>query len=659
MAKSRRRETRDRFNRILTSGSVGGIIGLGLAAIFLVTIGAIVASIFHVNVKEKGDLSLLDATWEVLQRAIDPGQLDSEPLWASRLLLLAVTLIGILLVSTLISIVNSTIERNIERLRRGRGPVHAEDHIVVLGWNALGTKVIEELAEACHDGERFEVVILSDKDPVEVQREIQEDLRRRRSVPSNSPIVRKPESWLTVRRGNLRNVADLAQFARLSKAKSVLILSHDHSDAETAMVILAIIAGIQGPELTRTTPVNIIAKFDDTHFGEQLQERIHRLSIESTKIGDKEPIAELFPVTPAMVRTGIESQVARHRGLSEVYRDLLDFDGDEIYLIPSPTNFTNFGEIVCSDEVIPLGIKRHKEINLWPEWDTSISGAEIIVLAKSESIARQKLSDGGDITPTGPRPVGNRRKTSPEELLIVGWNKDAPVLAQSLRHTSPPGSRIEVLASREGTVAASLISRLDLEVRVRDRQDDPLDDRHFIEKFDHVIVLADEDIDPTESDAAVLTDVLACRINISESDLRKDQPTTVVAELRQSVSKYIAGARLADDLLLSDSLGASAMVQLAVNPSLLPVLSALLESDSLFDPKLMSLGADSERFVGRSWKEIRRQIVEETGELAVAIRGKDANGKVRVNPPSKDVLESHEEIIVFGRQAASPSRIAG
>ena len=149
------------------------------------------------------------------------------------------------------------------------------------------------------------------------------------------------------------------------------------------------------------------------------------------------------------------------------------------------------------------------------------------------------------------------------------------------------------------------------------------------------------------------------RSNISESDLRKDQPTTVVAELRQSVSKYIAGARLADDLLLSDSLGASAMVQLAVNPSLLPVLSALLESDSLFDPKLMSLGADSERFVGRSWKEIRRQIVEETGELAVAIRGKDANGKVRVNPPSKDVLESHEEIIVFGRQAASPSRIAG
>ena len=215
----------------------------------------------------------------------------------------------------------------------------------------------------------------------------------------SSPIIRKPESWLTVRRGNLRNVADLAQFARLSKAKSVLILSHDHSDAETAMIILAIIAGIQGPELTRTTPVNIIAKFDDTHFGEQLKERIHRLSIESTKIGDKEPIAELFPVTPAMVRTGIESQVARHRGLSEVYRDLLDFNRDEIYLIPSPTNFSNFGEIVCSDEVIPLGIKRHKEINLWPEWDTSISSAEIIVLAKSESIARQKLSDGGDITP--------------------------------------------------------------------------------------------------------------------------------------------------------------------------------------------------------------------------------------------------------------------
>lgn len=591
---------------------------------------------------------MVDAAWEILQRAIDPGQLDGELRWESRLLLLAITALGILLISTLISIVNSTIERRIEKLRRGRGPVEARDHIVILGWNTLGTKVTEELAEACADVGAFEVVILADRDPFDIVREVQEDLRRRNSLPGSSPIVKRPETWLTVRRGDIRSVSDLGQLARLQEARSVIILGNDRSDAETTMVVLAIVACIQTDMVNRKSPVNIIASFDDDDLGRRLKERVHHLSVESAKAG--EPIAEVIPVTPAMVRTGIESQVARHRGLSEVYRDLLDFDGDEFYLVPAPTGARRFGEIADCPGIVTLGIMDDSSIDLWPDWDAPIEGRFIIVLAQSMDAAQRALFAGSTSTLVGSRPAGQPMRSSAESILIIGWNSSAERLVESLQATSPRGSRITVLTHDEDGFSLANPGRFPLvEKRSRRANEDPLDDRSFIETFDHVIVLAHEEMDPQMSDATVLADVLACRIHVEGADRNRDQPTTVVAELRQAISKNIAGVRLADDLLLSDSLGASAMVQLAVNPHLFPVLSAILQSDSPNHVQLMSIEERSASFVGLPWRDVRRALLADTGEPAVAVRQSGTNARVLVNPADDYVIAPHEEIIVFGR----------
>lgn len=647
MPKNHKRSVLDRFNRILTAGSIGGIVGLGLTALVLIIAGASFAALFHIHVGD-GDLSHSNAFWAILQRAIDPGQLAGERTWDSRLLLLVVTALGILLISTLISIVNSTIERRIEQLRRGRGPVHASDHIVVLGWNSLGTKVTEELAEACLDNEPFEVVVLSDHDPYDIQREVQEDLRRRESIPRNSKMVKHPETWLTVRRGDLRSVSDLALLAQLNHARSVLILSHDQTDAETTMIILAIIAGIQGPTVTRTTPLNIVASFNDTNVGLRLRERIHRLSVESTRAG--EPIAELLPITPAMVRTGIEAQVARHRGLSEVYRDLLDFDGDEIYIVPAPEHQRTFGDIAACEGIVPIGIVRDGSVDLWPDWDAPLADTSLAVIARSEHVAKKLLEKGGQVQLSGRRPQGHSTRVHAEKILVIGWNSTAENLVLTLLATSPRESQITVLVQNVAQIVSSVGDDSRIRVIPRNALDDPLGDRAFVEQFDHVVVLAREDEqDPTASDASVLSDVLACRINIDESSVHRDQPATVVAELRQSVSKYVAGVRLADDLLLSDSLGASAMVQLAVNPHLLPVLSALLEANTPDHPQLMSLEGDSATHVGKSWTEVRRDLLADSGDLALAIRESGLNGRVEVNPaPNRRIIEG-EEVIVFGR----------
>lgn len=647
MAKSRRRSVFDRFSRILTSGSFGGIFGLGLAALLLVVIGAIVASLFHIHAGEK-DLSVVDAGWEILQRAIDPGQLDGELKWDSRILLFAITAIGILLISTLISIVNSTIERRIEKVRRGRGVVQAENHIVILGWNDLGVKVTEELAEAHGDSGEVEVVVLADYDPVEVVREVQEDLIRRDGNWAKSPLWKRPESWLTVRRGNVTSVGDLENLARLSTAKSVIILGDGHSDAETTKIILAIVASIQTDVVTRTSPVNIVAALDDSVYAQRLKNRIQLLSREWASEG--EPIAELLPVTPAMIRTGIEAQVARHRGLSEVYRDLLDFDGDELYLVEPADTSRTFGHFALTQAVLPIGLMHGDDIDLWPDWDTPVGGKSLIVLAPSIHVARRAIDRSVAVALSGARPLGRSTQPAPDSTLIIGWNSLASNLVDSLVATSPRGSTFTVLAHTGDSVEREVVDRYSqVSTIVRVPSVDPLDDRTFVGSFDHVIVLAHEELTASQSDALVLADVLACRVYTEVKDPNRDQPATVVAELRQRVSKNIAGVRLADDLLLSDSLSASAMAHLAVHPQMMPVLSAILESDNPNHVQLMSIESDSVEFVGKRWDFVRQKLAQQHGELAVAVRRNSPRGTVKVNPDSDFKIIMGDEIIVFSR----------
>ena len=480
---------------------------------------------------------------------------------------------------------------------------------------------------------------------------VREDLERRKfrqRGSHNNRIVNRPETWLTIRRGEITSVDDLAILARLSSARSVMVLGDHASDAETTKVILAIVASIQSDKVTRTTPLNIVASIGDDALARRLQERIHFLSIESAEAG--EPVAELIRVTPSLVRTGIEAQVARHRGLSEVYRDLLDFDEEEFYVIPAPPGRNTFGEVVDSERVVVVGIKDDSGVNMWPDWSTAIAGKSLIVMASSRTVAIDAVSRGSEVSFRNSRPAGRPMSTIPEKILVIGWNKSARNLVRSLISTSPAGSEIHVLVHAADEFDEGMrdeYPQVRLETRLDER--DPLDDRNFVADFDHVIVLAHEEMNPAESDAAVLSDVLACRVHVDNSRNPDGQPTTVVAELRQRVSKNIAGVRLADDLLLSDSLKASAMTQLAVHPELLPVFRAILESDSADHVQLLSDHAQSKQNVGRPWRDVRRQIMRETGELPVAIRAEGISAGVSTNPPGDRVIHEGEEIIVFGR----------
>lgn len=657
MAVRKRRSISDSLERLLTSGSAAAVLALGAAATAVILVGATIATLRHIHAGD-GDLSFIDASWQVLQRTIDPGQLSGEPTWESRVFLLIVTAIGLLLISTLISIINSTIERRIEAARRGRRKVTAVGHVVILGWNDLGPKYTEELAEAYEDTSFVHVVVLADVDPVELVREVQDDLIDRREIRPkwsiwgsrddgrDSSLIRRPDQWMTARRGDPTDTHDLLTLARVREAKSVIVVSPNHSDAETTQYVLSVFAALQvrTDQPQRTTPLTVIAPFDSISLATRLERRVERLSAQMAATG--RPTIHLIAVTPELVRTGIAAQVAPHRGLSTVYRDLLNFDDSELYVLPADPERRTFGDVVLAEHVTVLGLVDHDRVDLWPRWDTPLADRGVLMLAETESLALSAMASAPTPLADGQERIGRAPSPLIERFLIIGWNEGAEHLLIGLeRRLRQP--HFTVLLDEQDAAPQHGIH--DIRRRITGSLDDPLDDPLFVQQFDHALVLAHDELDDPESDARVLVDVLACRVQATVDG--RERPLTVVAEFRQRSIKHVAGAgaRLADDLLVSDSLSASTTVQLAIHPELAPVFRELLiGSDAHVSFVPVHDGLES--LVGSTWATVRREFAHRTGEIPVAVRSAGPDPKVTVNPSSSRVLAEHEEVIVLSRR---------
>src|SRR5436190_581570 len=104
------------FDNTLNSGPMALIAWLGLVSIIVVITAAVYVSIFDIDPQEK-NIGFMEALWISLMRTLDPGNLSNDNGWSFRMVMLIVTVVGLLIVSTLIGIVNSGIMQLLENLR--------------------------------------------------------------------------------------------------------------------------------------------------------------------------------------------------------------------------------------------------------------------------------------------------------------------------------------------------------------------------------------------------------------------------------------------------------------------------------------------------------------------------------------------------------------
>ena len=159
------------FDNTLSRGTISIITWLAIISFILVVFFGIIYVVSGLNMEGEANMSFFEALWQSLMRSLDPGTVAGDSGWSFRLLGLLITISGIFILSALIGVLSSGLDDKLHDLRKGRSLVIENEHTLILGWSPKIIHIIEELIIANENQKKPRIVILAEKDKVEMEDE--------------------------------------------------------------------------------------------------------------------------------------------------------------------------------------------------------------------------------------------------------------------------------------------------------------------------------------------------------------------------------------------------------------------------------------------------------------------------------------------------------
>jgi voltage-gated potassium channel Kch len=617
------------FDKSMSAGPVALIGWLAILSLIVILIAAIVLTVLQIGPEGQPPVDFLEGVWESLMRSMDAGTVAGDTGWSFRLVGLVVTIAGIFIFSTLIGVLSSGIEGKLDELRKGRSTVLEEDHTVILNWSPSIFDVISELVVANKSRRKPRIVIMADRDKVEMEDEIA------------AKVADLGNTRVICRHGQPTDIYDLALVSP-QDARSIIVLSPEGTDAADAdsQVIKTILALVNDPK-RRPEPYRIAAEIRDAANAE-----VARV------VGGKE--AQLVLADDLIARIVVHS--SRQSGLSAVYSELLDFDGCEIYTVEQPELIgKTFGAAVMSYETSTLiGFAMpdgHVALN--PPMETPITeGARAIIIAEDDAAIR--VVPGVPAVDEGAVRVAEWRAPEPERVLVLGWNRRGPIIAYELSRYVEPGSLLTIAADTpdlDKAIPALKVAsdnmaveygRIDITSRAALEQLD-------IPAYDHVLVLGYSDLlAPQPTDTRTLVALLHLRKIADAAGVH----INVVSEMVDVRNRELAEVTRADDFVVSNKLVSLMLAQASENETLA----------AIFDDLLDEQGSEIYMRPAEDYVTLERPVNFYTIAAAAVARGEVALGYHRpregaradgivVNPPRSVMLDfvAGDRLIVLAR----------
>jgi ion channel POLLUX/CASTOR len=279
----------------------------------------------------------------------------------------------------------------------------------------------------------------------------------------------------------------------------------------------------------------------------------------------------------------IIAQTCRQAGLSNVYTELLDFEGDEIYFQEEPALVgKTLGEtLLAYEDSAVIGLAPRDGVpRLLPPLETVIApGDQVMVISEDDDTVR--LSGLVNVPlQTEAITAAPLRTYQPERTLILGWNWRAGLIIRQLDAYVAPQSVLTVAAQHE-TVESEIkalrqeLANQELDWKVVDFSARAVLDELQLQIYDHIIVLAYSDtLEAQRADAVTLLTLLHVRRIADENHHRY----SIVSEILDQRNRELAQSSRADDFIVSDRLVSLLMAQVAENKALNEVFN------DLFDP---------------------------------------------------------------------------
>jgi hypothetical protein len=539
----------------MSKGTLAMISLLGITSLLIVIVAAAVISLLAIKPEGEEELNFIEGAWLSLMRTLDPGTMGGDSGWTFRIIAFLVTIGGIFIISTLIGVLNNGIEAKLDQLRQGRSFVIEKNHTLILGWSTKIFTIISELSIANENKKKPRIVILAEKDKVEMEDEIKE------AFPNLGKLK------IVCRNGSPNNLQDL-EIVNPQDSKSIIILSDDFNKSD-AQIIKTILAITKSPN-RRIDPYHITTELNNER------------NIEICKLIGGE---ELEIILSDEIIAKIIIQTSRQSGLSIVYQELMDFDGAEIYfsaldnLIAKP-----YSEVIFAfndSAVIGINNKANSVILINPPMDYILMpGDEVIAITEDDeslipSTTKDFLINDAAIQHS------NNSESSPEKILMLGWNTRGGLLLRELNDYVAKNSIVDIISSFP--IDESIISNykndfknLIINFTHKDTTDNSvIRDLNIVDYNSIQVLCYREEMEIQEADASTMITLLHLR-HISET-LNKE--IKIVSEMLDIKNRDLANVTKADDFIVSDKLISLMMSQVSENKQLMRVFEDLMRSE--------------------------------------------------------------------------------
>ncbi|MEU5314725.1 NAD-binding lipoprotein [Streptomyces sp. NPDC021562] len=504
----------------------------------------------------------LTQVWRTSAETLRLGAVAGTP--ARMLLSVLLGLIALLCVSTVVGVVTTGLGDRLTELRRGRSRVLERDHDVVLGWTDQIFTVVSELiagragAKSRRGGSargRHVITVLADRDPAHMHSALTAalDVTDRVRLVCRTGVPTDPDALTLVTPG---------------AARAVVVLPADDSDGDLTVVrTLLALRTLLGTDDGGSAP-RIVAAVHDGRY----------VPAARLAAGPRGTVLET-DLTAARLLV----QAARRPGMPTALRDLLDFSGAEFHVTDVPEAVgLSFEEVALRLEgACAVGLLRPDgRPLLTPAPGTVLEpGDRLVTVAHDDRTTpltdRWARVDTTALAPSAPVPE------PPARLLLLGWNRRAPMVVDALCRTARPGSVLDVVTDPASGAAGpgSPCSRkrpgdepLTVTHHTRDLAAPDALDGFDLSAYDSVMALgSDTDTGTERPDERTLLALLTLR----SWEERTGRVLPVVAELRDHRSRTVAPLGPASHALVHGELTALLMAQIVHNPELAAVFEEI------------------------------------------------------------------------------------
>ena len=539
------------IDNFVTKGTGNLMLALFVVTMIVVVIMALVASAF--DGFQEGPIYYI---WAFINHTIDVGNLYGVEMERGFLYIMVATgatLIGIVVLSLVISFVSNGFETKINSLSKGKGKVIETDHTLILGFDNSVPIMVEELIIANENVKRGIIVILSAKLPEEVYATLNETIKNYK----NSKVI--------VRSGNSQIVDDLEMCA-IGDAKAIIIAGSN--DIDTIKTLITI---------------------------NQSEYKNNKKAYITTEIHSNKNISVARKLIPNKVETiyvhdlkaRIFARTCLQPGSSMVYKDLFSFDGSEIYFEPLARGLEalvgkTFAQAVLSlDNGYLIGISRDNKQMVNPKPDTKIlSGDELIVITEDDGQLTYKDNSSLNLKIN----KDDKKETIHKlNLLMIGFNKSLVKILEEIDAYKLDKQQLTIMVQTEAEKQELLKAKpkssfANYQVIIGQGKERADLEKIKLETFDVVCIFANNAFS-TLSDQELDADTLLTILHLHDLEEQKKIKLNFVTEILNESNVNIIQSINVDDFMVSNLLLSRIITQVSENPRTNEVIVDLVSED--------------------------------------------------------------------------------